>query len=108
MRFSPQIRYTTGIAATAPAETRSDTIEQVRRFTRSMATPAANPTSSAGTAVAVDTAPTLRGLPVVCKTISGNATARIPFPRKLRQWELRYATATTGMPPPEAVTLRTG
>ncbi|MDO2969904.1 hypothetical protein [Mycobacteroides abscessus] len=52
-------------------------IEQVRRFIWSIITPTRSSTNSAGTAVAVGTAPTLRGLAVVCSTINGSATAGI-------------------------------
>ncbi|GAS96406.1 dihydrolipoamide acetyltransferase [Mycolicibacterium canariasense] len=56
-RLRPQSKSTTGSAATAVAETASETIEHVRRFTLSITIPAHNPTAKAGTAVAVATAP---------------------------------------------------
>ena len=79
-RFSPETTSINGSAATAPAEIRSVTTEEVRRLIRSITTPMSRPANTAGTAVAAATAPAPRALPVTCSTISGRAIPASELP----------------------------
>ncbi len=86
---SPHSTSTTGRAAMAPAEIRSDATERLRRFHRSSTKPATSPISTAGTAVDAAMTPMLSGLPVTCRTMSGSAIAAMPLPSSERKWEPR-------------------
>lgn len=81
-RLRPVIASTIGSAATAAAEIRSVTTDEVRRLMRSMTTPMSRPAMIAGTAVAAATVPAPRALPVACRTMSGSATPAIELPSR--------------------------
>src|SRR5262245_66594422 len=80
LRVRPEIRSTTGIAATASPEKTSEPTAVRLRPTRSTRVPAKTLETNSGSKAAADTRPAAPALPVCSITSHGRATIITPLP----------------------------
>ena len=71
---------TTGMSAMLAADTKSDTMDTLRRFSRSSSAPPIRPASICGTAQMSASAPAASGSPVRASRMSGRTTPATELP----------------------------